>query len=406
LMEATSVTMAIRLVVPWREEPAAIEPQDEAPRHEPRRGRDWIPSAVAVLVFVGGWPLIYSGYMRSITATFGEDGLPRWFAFFASGLTAVVLTLTIVTAVEMSRRFPWWDRSLSTGRKLLAHIGAALAMAGVHLAVKAALIFGPDLVVVNTPSHWAKIAREIAWSPIIAYMQATAVLFIVTGVWRRVRADREALRVRAEMNEAERRRAESELRALQAELNPHFLGNALHTVASLIRTAPDEAVQLLHELQHLLRVPMGRSGTPEITLAEELALLEPYLAVERARIRRPLDVSWMVDQDALRGRVPQMILQPLVENAVKHGFARDGETARIEVAARRVGTRLEVSVSDDGAGLSASRNAPRNGNGVGVSNTRARLRELYGDQATLELAAREEGGTVARISVPWREVVV
>jgi len=228
--------------------------------------------------------------------------------------------------------------------------------------------------------------------------------YLIVGVGRRLRARRGELRLEAEMNETERRRAAAALRALQAELSPHFLGNALHVVAGLIRVSPDQAIHVLGQLLQVLRAPLVRSGAYEVSLAEELAMLHPYLEVERARIRRPLPVRWNVEHEALRGRVPRMILQPLVENAVKHGLGRGSanQTAGIEVSACRKGPVLEIAVADDGCGLDTRdvqrpRGLPR----LGVANTRARLRELYGDDATFELASRPEGGTLARIALPW-----
>jgi LytS/YehU family sensor histidine kinase len=217
-------------------------------------------------------------------------------------------------------------------------------------------------------------------------------------------AQASGLRLRAQLSEAARRRAEAQLRALKTELNPHFVGNALNAVSSLMRTDLAAADHMLAQVAELLRTTFAHTGTQEVTLREELEQLEPFLAVERARLGQPLEVRWNVDERALGGRVPHMILQPLLENAVRHGLAPRQGVGHIEVAARRGDGRLELLVRDDGIGLTEvpPRTRYRSG-GVGLSNTRARLTELYGGAASLELFQDTAGGAIARLSIPWRE---
>jgi two-component system LytT family sensor kinase len=172
-----------------------------------------------------------------------------------------------------------------------------------------------------------------------------------------------------------------------------------------VRTDPDAAERVLAQLGELLRAAVTHSRTHEVTLREELETLEPFLAVAQARLGQRLEVWWDVDEALLDARVPHMILQPLVENAVKHGLAPRRATGHIEVAARRGAGRLELSVPDDGVGLESYGYSLAHGQrGLGLANTRARLTELYGGAATLELMSSDRGGTVARLSVPWQEV--
>jgi LytS/YehU family sensor histidine kinase len=172
-----------------------------------------------------------------------------------------------------------------------------------------------------------------------------------------------------------------------------------------MRTDLAAADRMLAQVAELLRTTFARTGIQEVTLREELEQLEPFLAVERARLGHALEVRWDVDEHALGGCVPHMILQPLLENAVKHGIAPRKGVGHIEVAARRGNGRLELLVRDDGVGLADVVTA-RVGNGpggVGLSNTRARLTELYGGAASLELSQDTAGGAIARLSLPWRE---
>lgn len=214
-------------------------------------------------------------------------------------------------------------------------------------------------------------------------------------------ADQSLSRLRTELERTRHGRVEAELRALKAEINPHFVGNALSVISGLMRSDPADAERVLSHLRDLLTAVVARAGTQEVTLREELATLEPFLAVERARLGRELEVAWNVDAGTLSARVPHMILQPLVENAVKHGLGPRGKAGRIEVAARRDDRVLELTVYDDGVGFGD----PARRRGVGLSNARARLSELYGDRASLELSPALDGGTIARVRIPWRAAV-
>jgi two-component system, LytTR family, sensor kinase len=161
----------------------------------------------------------------------------------------------------------------------------------------------------------------------------------------------------------------------------------------LMQTDAAAASRVIDQLSDLLRTAVDRAATQEVTLREELESLQPFLAVERIRLGRALDVSLNVDERTLDGRVPHMILQPLVENAVKHGFAlRAG--GHIEVHAHRGVAHLELRICDDGSGLSVPSS---------LANARARLSKLYGQSASLELSSVPEGGAVARLLIPWHE---
>ena len=335
---------------------------------------------------------------------YGARVFPRFLFELRFAASACILTLITIAAIRMSRRVPWSDPTIPRRRKLLAHATAMLGASALLIAQNASMSLPFHIVADTSARHIAVLSFKSAHFAVFVYAVTLGARYLIVGVWRRLRARRGELRLEAEMNETVRRRTAAELRALEAELSPHFLGNALHAVAGLIRASPDQAIHVLAQLSQLLRAPLVRSDAPEVSLAEELAMLHPYLEVERARIRRPLPVRWNVEHEALRGRVPRMILQPLVENAVKHGLGRSSakQTAGIEVSACRKGPMLEIAVADDGGGLDTrdvqrSLASPR----VGVANTCARLNELYGDHATFELASRPEGGTLARIALPW-----
>jgi LytS/YehU family sensor histidine kinase len=404
------VSRKARLRLPWRDVDAAdIQPEQHTATRSssPSRKSQWM-QAGAMAALTTAFYFLVKPILPSDVAfrRVYESSLPQLYFPLNNTLTGLMFTLTVFSAIEVNSRLSPPDGAWRSWPKLGTHAAVALLLSILRTFEAASTSIPYGIIADRSARHMAFLVSATILGVLATYTETVLLALLITAIARRLRARRDALRVNAEMNETVRRRTEAELRALQAELNPHFLGNALHTVSGLVRAAPDEAIRLLHELQLLLRFPMSRSGAHEVSLAEELEMLGPYLALERARFRRHLDVRWKVDQDALRGRLPQMILQPLVENAVKHGFVhqRNGDAGIIEVIARRVGARLEVAVSDDGVGVD-----PRIAAGgkrvrhVGVANTRARLRELYGELGTFDLTPREGGGTVARISVPWHE---
>jgi two-component system, LytTR family, sensor kinase len=186
----------------------------------------------------------------------------------------------------------------------------------------------------------------------------------------------------------------AQLGALRAQIQPHFLFNTLNAITALVRDQETRsALATLARLSDLLRSVLTVNTAHEVSLAEELGFIEQYLGIMEVRYSDRLHVTYQVPTDLRGARVPTFVLQPLVENAIRHGIAKRTEAGRIDIAARRVGDHLVLTVSDDGPGPNGSANG-----GVGLANTRERLRRLYGD-ATVELAPGELGA-VATITMP------
>ena len=199
----------------------------------------------------------------------------------------------------------------------------------------------------------------------------------------------------------EARLAEARLEALTAQLQPHFLFNTLHAVSTLMHRDVDRADTMLARLGDLLRRTLDDRDRPELPLSDELRLLDAYLDIARVRFEDRLTVDIQVPADARDALVPRFVLQPLVENALQHGIgAREGP-GHVVIRARRAGNRLILAVEDDGAAASLGDNGfPREG--VGLTNTRLRLRERYGADHALRLARRDEGGLVVSMDIPFR----
>ncbi len=192
--------------------------------------------------------------------------------------------------------------------------------------------------------------------------------------------------------------AEARLGALRMQLNPHFLFNSLNAVTVLVRDGNTGAAsRMLELLSDVLRQVLRTDATHETTLTEEIEFLRAYLAIEQVRFSDRLRPTLDVDPAITQALVPRFILQPLVENALRHGIARRAGAGVLSVRARRDGSDLVLTVQDDGPGLSTG------STGVGLANTRARLSALYGARASLEIANAPEGGAVATVRLPYHE---
>jgi signal transduction histidine kinase len=192
--------------------------------------------------------------------------------------------------------------------------------------------------------------------------------------------------------------SQAQLQALRMQLNPHFLFNAMNSIAMLVRRNDNaRAVRMLAGLGDLLRYVLEDARAEEVSLGEELQFIERYLEIERVRFQDRLRVTTDVAEETLAALVPNLLLQPLVENALRHGIARKVNRGTIEIAARRLGDRLILQVRDDGPGVSETARL----DGVGIANTRRRLEQAYGSEHSFELRSGPQGGASATVSLPF-----
>ena len=189
--------------------------------------------------------------------------------------------------------------------------------------------------------------------------------------------------------------ADARLDALRMQINPHFLFNTLHAISALVERDPAGVRRMIARLSDLLRYTIDSHGADEVTLRDELSFLRRYIEIMEVRFQGRLRVTTSASEETLDALVPNLILQPIVENALEHGVSNVEGEGRIEIAARRDDENLIITVRDNGAGIATARP------GVGLTNTRERLSQLYGDVAELRLNPAEGGGTVATIVVPF-----
>ncbi len=199
----------------------------------------------------------------------------------------------------------------------------------------------------------------------------------------------------------EARLVETELKALREQLQPHFLFNTLNTIAVLVREGQnDAAVRLIAQLSSLLRMSLDPARVHEVTLRQEMDFLERYIEIQKARFSDRLNVGIAIDADAMDARIPNLLLQPLVENAIVHGIAAKSGPGHVNVSGRVEGGKLHLEVRDDGPGLGDG--AHRAKEGIGVSNTRERIAKIYGGHGQLSLRSEPGRGVSVQIVIPCR----
>ncbi len=312
--------------------------------------------------------------------------LPWWY-------TWALLTPGIIA---LARRFPitrttWWWTLLGV------HLPAMLVLLGVHAAVSLLLFRTTGIHDTMTAAllevHFTSRMHVNA----LAYFTVLAVYHAYDYARLYQHRERQAAHLELQL-------AQARLRALKMQLNPHFLFNTLHSVAALIRKEENAtAIKMLGRLGEFLRLAIENQGAQEIPLAQEVDFLTRYLEIEKVRFQDRLTVVTEIDGGVRDCYVPNLLLQPLVENAIHHGIAPKPEAGRLEIRAWSAGDRLVLLVRDDGAGLPAA-SAPRWG--VGLSNTAQRLEQLYGNDQSLELRTAEGGGLEVQIMLPLRAVPV
>jgi len=198
----------------------------------------------------------------------------------------------------------------------------------------------------------------------------------------------------------ETRLIETELKALRQQMHPHFLFNTMNTIAVLVREGKnDEAVKLVARLSTLLRMTLDNTGVQEVTLRQEMDFLERYLEIQQARFSDRLQVSLAITPEAMAARIPNLLLQPIVENAILHGIAPRPGPGHVDILGRVEGANLHLEVRDDGLGFDGTKRAKE---GIGLANTRERLTKIYGAHGLLLLRSEPGRGVSVQIVLPYR----
>jgi two-component sensor histidine kinase len=284
----------------------------------------------------------------------------------------------------LARRFPLEGGRL--GRALVVHVPAAL-------------LFTIAKILIEEHVMWRALGLKGGPNPASKLHFAFLTYWAIVGVSHGIQYYQRYRERELKASQLEARLAEARLEALRMQLQPHFLFNTLHAISTLMHRDVEAAERMLARLSDLLRLTLESSGEPEVPLQRELEFLEPYLEIERTRFADRLTVNLTVEPGALAAPVPSLLLQPLVENAVRHGIAPRAKPGRVDIRARREKNRLQLEIEDDGCGLRQNWRE-----GLGLKNTRARLEQLYGTEHKLELlpARSYETGALVRLTLPLK----
>ena len=198
----------------------------------------------------------------------------------------------------------------------------------------------------------------------------------------------------------------AQLQSLKMQLHPHFLFNTLHSISALLNKDTEAARKMISRLGDFLRLTLENSGTQEVTLGREMEFLMCYLEIERIRFHDRLTTRIYVDPNALDVRVPNLILQPIVENAIRHAIAPRSTPGEIKIQAKQTGHMLRIEVRDNGPGIFMNRSAENQlQKGLGLANTQSRLERLYGEAYSFELANNPDGGLVVTLEIPRKRII-
>jgi len=355
-----------------------------------RNRRFWLETALifaAWMVFA----LLLANQNYTVTALAGRQ-MPLFVALRPGLLEAVLWALTTVAIFWLVRRFP-----LDRGRVLrgiAVHFVAAVVIALARSGV---------MVVLRPYFPWLRVLPTFTLQFWGTSSQNFLIYALLLGIGHLVlyyRRYREREQAAAELA---RGLTEARLQALKMQLQPHFLFNTLNAISALIPAEAKPARRMLARLGDLLRVTLEHEEKQEVTLREELAVLEPYLEIEQARLEDRLTVVMKIAPETLDARVPHLLLQPLVENAIRHGIAARIEPGKVEISASRGPDDrfLQLEIRDDGRGMNRDRKVGTR-RGVGLTNIRSRLEQLYGREHRFKLENQAEGGVLVRIDLPWR----
>ena len=357
-------------------------------------------AARLVLVVLGVWVGLgaFMGVQFYVNGTFAGKSVALWPAIDLSVRRYLIYALLTFPVLGLCRRFP-----ISSGRGLAA-LAAHLAGFGGFVVLYAALrtLSGSAIDRATLEPLPVSFGTAITVLRSTWFEQLTMYLTIVIAALA-LQYHRAARQREIEEAELRRQMAEYELQVLKLQLHPHFLFNAMNGIATLIAREPKTAREMLIRLSDLLRLALSRSAENEVALRDEIEFVKAYLEIERMRFGERLKVELLIDPASLEARVPNMIIQPLVENAIEYGIARTRSGGTLGLATQCVEDRLRILIVNDGPrAANADTDAGRSGSGIGMSTARSRLGRLYGDAFRLRLEERAQGGATLFLEVPRR----
>ncbi|HZI21187.1 MAG TPA: histidine kinase [Gemmatimonadales bacterium] len=376
-----------------------------------RRPTSAYPRWWLVLLVWAAWGLVLSTQVH-IYSRLGSRPMAFLMSLRLNMPGALIWALFTPGIIWLGRRCPPFE-----GRRWPRYLALNFAASALAVGLEVLLVTVNGRLIRGTLPESGPVLLDVARSFVWWFPSDGLLYWAVLAIDYGVRHYRELKDRELRASQLEAQLAAARLEALQMQLQPHFLFNALHTIGQLVRTGQDAtAVAVVAGLGDLLRRLLDGATAQEVPLRQELEFIQSYLEIEQIRFRDRLDARIDVPEDALDARVPHLILQPLVENAIRHGIAPRPRGGHVDVSAWRVGDRLHLAVWDDGAPLADTTRARNGGGGggergaadedvgrgLGLANTSARVRQLYGEAGSFEMVDRPEGGVVAHVVIPFQ----
>jgi LytS/YehU family sensor histidine kinase len=308
----------------------------------------------------------------------------NWYGYWYSWLSWAGVALMTPFIFWMSRRFPI-DRSHPFS--LLAHVSGCMIF---WIVINILFRSQPAEFQQRISSLPDLIGIGLAWG--FKFDVYGAVVLAALALSNLERKKHEEFR----LAEIEKMFVSAQLEALKMQLHPHFLFNALNSIVELIHENPQQAEELLDRLKQFLRITLLIDGVQDVPLRKELDFIDCYLQMQKVRFPKRLSVKMDIDENSMESRVPVLILQPLVENAIRHGIAQNPEPGEISIYSRMNAGSLQLRIRDTGPGISDSTIHE----GIGLSNTKARLQHMYGKNYRLEIQNEAAGGLLVSLEIP------
>jgi sensor histidine kinase YesM len=337
---------------------------------------------------------------------FSRDPTP-WWHYLISWLVGVYLWALLMPGILwLGRRFPIERRNWV--RRVALHLLLGVVVSLVQLILESAILsrLGVFPGLMNTFVTTFAFLLVIGFhTGIMTYWEVLGVQYGIGYYQNYQERKQEALRLELRASELQSQLVQAQLGVLKMQLQPHFLFNTLNAIMVLVRQQKSkEAEQTLAHLSDLLRCVLEDVEAQEVPLRRELEYLQLYLSIEQVRFQDRLRVEISADPAILDAALPQMVLQPVVENAIRHGVGKSAAAGRIKISAVRSNDTLELRVQDDGPGFSSEDPVGKHSTGIGLTNTKARLKQLYGEEARLTSGNGKPRGAVVTITVPYHAV--
>jgi two-component system LytT family sensor kinase len=337
---------------------------------------------------------------------FSRDPTP-WWHYLISWLVGVYLWALLMPGILwLGRRFPIERRNWV--RRVALHLLLGVLVSLVQLILESAILshLGVFPGLMNTFVTTFAFLLVIGFhTGVMTYWEVLGVQYGIGYYQNYQERKREALRLELRASELQSQLVQAQLGVLKMQLQPHFLFNTLNAIMVLVRQQRSkEAEQTLAHLSDLLRCVLEDVEAQEVPLRRELEYLQLYLSIEQVRFQDRLRVEISADPAILDAALPQMVLQPVVENAIRHGVGKSAAAGRVKISAVRSNDTLELRVQDDGPGFSSEGPIGKRSTGIGLTNTQARLKQLYGEEARLTTGNGEPRGAVVTITIPYHAV--